>query len=126
MRVAILAAILALALGGCALLDGFWGVQPDGSRDPAAPAGTVGSILGAVIPGGAAILSGVGGIYAALRARAWRKALEVTASTIEEASLSPALAEPLKLVKGMLSSAHKDGGVQPLVDRVLEGLPLTK
>lgn len=105
--------MLALGLGGCGVLDAIFGVGADGERSPdGGPAGTVGTILNYFIPGSAAIVGAIGGLYGGLRrAKGWKDAFHATASVVEGWKDPEA--------KKDLAAAHSAAGVTELIQPVL-------
>jgi hypothetical protein len=113
--------VLSLAVGVCTLtgcgalgnaLDWIFGVDESGRDKPGpSPAEVGGGLLGTVIPGVTTILTGVGGLWAALRGRNYKKALVESVKVVEAVGSSD-------LKKG-LSFAHAKAGVQGIVEDVL-------
>ena len=103
-------------LSGCGVLDGFFGVNPDGTRSGEGAAGVVGPILGTWIPGASAALAGLGGIWAAIRGRNWKKAATATFETIEAGAVA---GKQVMELKKDLAAAHQNAGVYGMVQKVV-------
>ena len=109
--------VLVTALGGCAFLDSLFGVKPDGTPTGGGGVlGTVGSIVGMWIPGATAVVTGLGGIYAALRGKRWKDAAVSTFKTIEAGAEA---GKQVTELKKDLATAHRDAGVYELVKAVV-------
>ena len=107
----------AVVLGGCAALDGLFGVKPDGTPDgTGGPAGTIGTILGMWIPGATAVVTGLGGLYAAIRGKRWKDAAVATFETIEAGATA---GKSVSALKDDLKAAHEAAGVGGMVNAVV-------
>lgn len=119
MRYAFVGLCLVVMLsGGCTLLDSFFGVRPDGTRDPSGGAATaVGGILNTIIPGASAIVAGAGGLWAAFRGKKWKDAAISTIDVIEAGAKA---GKSVRDLKGELKVAHDAKGVGGLVKAVVD------
>lgn len=120
MRHGILVAVslLALVAGGCSLLDSFFGVGPNGEQmEGGGPSGVVGAITNNFIPGSMAVITGLGGLWAAIRGRSWRKATEATFDVIEAGAKA---GKSVKDLKAELKVAHSAAGVAGVVKKVVD------
>lgn len=111
--------LLALAVGGCSLVDSFYGIGPDGTViDPSGgPSTTVGKVADKFIPGSAAVISALGGIWAAVRGRAWKAAAVATFDVIEAGAKA---GKSVKELKAELDVAHDEAGVKGIVEKVVQ------
>jgi hypothetical protein len=100
-------------LGGCAVLDALFGTNPQGTAEPSLLQTIVGGVLNSWVPGSGAVLTGLGGIYAAFRARQWKKALVATAGTIEQFGDLPKVE-----LKEKLAASHVEAGVADMMKKV--------
>jgi hypothetical protein len=102
-----------MTLGGCAVFgpvfDWFFGSGP---KDPNSPASGLGGFLNFWLPGASAILTGAGGIYAAIRGKNWKKVAVSTFRTINAVSGTGTL-------KKRLAEVHDKAGVSKLVESAL-------
>lgn len=116
--VILLAAGLALAMGGCSLLDWAVGIRSDGSRDPAGgPVGAVAPFADVFLPGAGAVLAAAGGLWAALRGRKWKQAAISTFETIEAGARA---GKGVRDLKKDLARAHEAAGIYGLVKAVVD------
>jgi len=78
-------AVTLIGIAGCAALDGFFGVQPDGAYKPeGSPADAAGSIGGLFLPILPGLLGGLGALYADIRRRKWRSVGKAVVGAIDE------------------------------------------
>lgn len=114
---------LALGMGGCAEVGAFldWasGVDHGGTaQDPgSAPISNAAPIADKLLPGAGGVLVALAGLWAAIRARAWKRAAISTFDAIEAAAEAGKGAVALKKE---LAAAHAEAGVLGLVKKVVE------
>ena len=109
---------LVLGLGGCGFLDSAFGVNPDGTQRPEGGfLGTLASVGNLWLPGLTTLAGAAGTVYAALRAKNWRKAFVATADVIEAGA---AAGKSLVEAKAELVVAHSAAGVTGLVEKALD------
>lgn len=118
-RLLVFLAVLALGfVGGCSLLDAGFGVNPDGTVRPGGGVlGTVATLVNYWIPGVTALVGGAGTVYAALRAKNWKKAFTATAEVIEAGAEA---GKSVQAIKAELGVAHDAAGVSGLVEKALD------
>jgi len=103
--------------GGCALMDAFFGAGGTGARKPSIIETVVETALNGIFPGSGAVLAGIGGAYAELRRRKWKKAAVSTFDTIEESAKTGKSARDMK---ADLEVAHNAAGVSRLVNKAVK------
>lgn len=114
--------LLALGIGGCAALDWFYGVNPDGTTksgehaSPKPPASVAAPIVDLFLPGAGALLGAVGTLWAAVRGRMWKKAAITTFDVIEAGANA---GKGVMALKRDLAQAHKEAGIYGLVNKVV-------
>lgn len=118
--------IVSFFVGGCALLDSFFGFNPnspDGSSGGnGSPASAVGGVLSLWFPWATTAISAIGGIYAEVRRRNWKGAAVSTVAGLEEWFATPEGASVKARILETLSKRHASDGVQATVNLVLESL----
>ena len=100
-----------ILLGGCAVLDFLCGTNYKGEVTGPAPIGIVGTILGSWIPGAAAVGTGIAGVWAAIRGKNYKAALQESAKVIE--------ALDNKEVKTGIAQALSAVGLKSLADKAI-------
>jgi hypothetical protein len=106
---------LSVTVGGCSVIDAICGTDAQGTPPTGgSPIGVVGTVLGAWLPGAAAIGTGIAGAWAAFRAKRYKDAFLESAQVIE--------AIDNKAVKSSLSEAFNKAGLKPLVDKTLAAI----
>lgn len=119
--VALLAVALVMPLVGCAQVVSAlnWllgGEDAQGNPTPGAVQ-AVSGFSDLIVPGSSIVLTALGGLWAAIRGRKWKKAFESTATVIEGASKAK---RPINELKRELKEAHKAAGVSGLVKAVVD------
>lgn len=105
--------LVMILLGGCAVFDALFGVNEKGEPTPGILQTVVGAALNGLFPGSGAALTGLGGLYAAWRARKWKQAMVATAGTIEEFGDLPKVE-----LKEKLAASHVKAGVADMVQKI--------
>jgi DNA-binding transcriptional LysR family regulator len=106
-------------MGGCAFLDWVAGVDSEGqASDPgSAPIAQAAPLADKVLPGAGGVLVALAGLWAAIRARAWKRAAISTFDAIEAAAEA---GKGVAALKKELAAAHAQAGVLGLVKKVVE------
>lgn len=104
-------------MSGCAFIDGIFGVKGGVKQPGTSPAEAVGSVLGVWIPGAGALASALGGLWAAIRGRNWKR---VALSTIETVEAGARAGKSVESLKNDLAIAHEKAGVKGIVQAVVD------